>query len=135
MKPPSGFFWILVARSNIQGIVRGPFLKKNTSQLHRVLLSTLGTQVQLVDTHLFFTTGKHTDDRKTNGLYTEGWSPIVCQDRKTYVTVAVDVRMNRNVPSHKYHLNKIQSKLDKRFIPHEIDLFLDNRSISHTEVS
>jgi len=57
--------------------------------------------------YLFFATAEHWDDTKADGMDRKGGWPIFRQDRETNVAVAVDVRVDGNFCTNKYHLHKI----------------------------
>jgi len=69
--PPLGFLGVFVASLDVEGVVGWSFF--------------VGTR------------GEHGDDGETNGLDGESGRPVVRQDRKADVTVAIDVGMDGHV--------------------------------------
>lgn len=74
----------------------------------RVLAACLRVD-QIVRRTLFLCgRAEHRKNGKTNGLDRKCWRPIVGQNRKTNVTVAVDVRMFRNRVSNESHSRRVE---------------------------
>jgi len=60
----------------------------------------------LIVIHLFFAATQHTDDAEADGLDRQSGGPVFGKDRKTYVTVAVDVWVNWDIWTKKNHLQR-----------------------------
>ena len=69
-------------------------------------------------THLFLAAAEHGDDRETDRHDRQSWRPVVSQYRKTDVTIAVYMRVNRDVLTNKHHLeNVINCKIQTGSLP------------------
>lgn len=60
--------------------------------------------------NLFFRAAEHGHNTEADGMNWEGWRPILRKDRQANVTVAVDVRVHRNLGAHKSYLKIFRSE-------------------------
>lgn len=124
MKPPTSLFRVFTARPNVQGVIRGPFLKKmklyckinekRMSSLFAALtLSLHEDNIEMIDRQTAWTprAGVQSSVRIDRPERKYKNEKLIIHQKElvrliyfTNVAVAVHMRMNRNVGANEYHL-------------------------------
>lgn len=101
--PPFRLFRVLAARFHVQIVIRGPLLHIKST---RMLKNKAKNWFASSKCYLFFTTAEHWDNTKANRVDWESRRPVLREDAQANVSVAVDVRVDRDFRTNKNHLKK-----------------------------